>query len=98
MFSDVAKLSREIKLIYSTKAIPKIKSPHLICGFPGSGYVGKLAIDHLIQELHASRLVDIYSSAFPPQVVIREDATIELIKNTIFWWSDDNTSLLLLTG
>ncbi len=50
-------------MVYSTSDRPKLKSPHLICGFPGSGYVGKLAVDHLIQELHANHLVDIYSNS-----------------------------------
>ncbi len=87
-----------IKLVYSSTELPKLMSPHLICGFPGSGYVGKLAIDHLIQELNANHLVDIYSSSFPPQVMIRTDGTADLLKNSIFWWSGENASLLLLTG
>jgi uncharacterized protein (TIGR00162 family) len=78
--------------------MPDLHSPTLICGFPGSGYVGKLAVDHLIQELRANHLADIYSSSFPPQVMIRSDGTADLMKNTIFWWSDTKSSLLLLTG
>ena len=70
----------------------------LVCGFPGSGYVGKLAVDHLIQELRANHLADIYSSSFPPQVMIRTDGTADLMKNTLFWWRDSQSSLLLLTG
>ncbi|HKU48969.1 MAG TPA: proteasome assembly chaperone family protein, partial [Nitrososphaera sp.] len=71
----------------------------LICGFPGSGYVGKLAVDHLIEELHATHLADIYSSSFPPQVMIRADGTAELLKNSIFWWrSEAGVELLMLTG
>lgn len=85
--------------MYSAKEMPKFATePHLVCGFPGSGYVGKLAIDHLIQELHAEHLVDIYSSSFPPQVMIRTDGTADLMKNSIFSWQDKETSLLLLTG
>ena len=45
-----------INVIYSTENLPKLESPILICGFPGSGYVGKMAVDHLIQELHAEHL------------------------------------------
>lgn len=89
----------EIKLVYSDKARPTLKSAHLICGFPGSGYVGKLAVDHLIEELQAKHLADIYSSSFPPQVMIRADGTAELMKNSLFWWQGaDGTELLLLTG
>ncbi|HEX2557904.1 MAG TPA: proteasome assembly chaperone family protein [Nitrososphaera sp.] len=89
---------REIKSVYSGQERPSLKSPHLICGFPGSGYVGKLAVDHMIQELQAKHLVDIYSSSFPPQVMIRPDGTSDLMKNSIFWWKGDGTDLLLLTG
>lgn len=90
---------KDIKLIYSSEERPALKSPHLVCGFPGSGYVGKLAIDHMIQELQAKHLVDIYSSSFPPQVMIKTDGTADLMKNSIFWWKgNDGTELLLLTG
>jgi uncharacterized protein len=89
---------QDIRLVYSTTDQPKLKSPHLICGFPGSGYVGKLAVDHLIQELPANHLVDIYSSSFPPQVMIKPDGTSELMKNSIFWWQGQESDLLLLTG
>lgn len=89
----------EIQFVYSAKEMPKLATqPYLVCGFPGSGYVGKLAIDHLIQELHATHLVDIYSSSFPPQVMIRTDGTADLMKNSIFWWQGQGASLLLLTG
>lgn len=88
----------EIQFVYSTKEMPKLVEPYLVCGFPGSGYVGKLAIDHLIQELNATHLVDIYSSSFPPQVMIRTDGTADLMKNSIFWWQGQGASLLLLTG
>ncbi len=88
----------EIQFVYSAKEMPKLNEPYLVCGFPGSGYVGKLAIDHLIQELNATHLVDIYSSSFPPQVMIRTDGTADLMKNSIFWWQGQDASLLLLTG
>ena len=88
----------EIRFV-QTGEMPKPKTaPHLVCGFPGSGFVGKLAVDHLIEELKASRLVDIYSSSFPPQVLIGTDGTADLMKNSVFWWEGDGASLLLLTG
>jgi uncharacterized protein len=88
----------EIRFI-QTGEMPKPKTvPHLICGFPGSGFVGKLAVDHLIEELKARRLVDIYSSSFPPQVLIGADGTVDLMKNSIFWWEGEGGSMLLLTG
>ncbi|MGA9149915.1 MAG: proteasome assembly chaperone family protein [Candidatus Nitrosopolaris sp.] len=88
-----------INVIYSSDSLPDLKSPYLICGFPGSGYVGKIAVDHLIEELHAERLADIYSTSFPPQVLIRSDGTADLMKNTIFYSKGSSgINLLLLTG
>jgi uncharacterized protein len=90
-----------IKVIYSSANLPQLKSPYLICGFPGSGYVGKMAIDHLIQELDAKHLANIYSSSFPPQITIRNDGIAELMKNSIFYSESktiSNKGLLLLTG
>jgi uncharacterized protein len=71
----------------------------LLCGFPGSGYVGKLAVEHLI-ELHAKHLADIYSTSFPPQVMIRKNGIAELMKNSIFYSTTltSDTNLLILTG
>lgn len=88
-------------LIYSNSSLPDSKFPTLICGFPGSGYVGKLAIDHLIHELNASHLVDIYSNTFPPQVMIKPDGTVDLIKNEMFYHESPTSpslNMMFLTG
>lgn len=88
-------------LIYSNSSLPGSKFPTLICGFPGSGYVGKLAIDHLIHELNASHLADIYSNTFPPQVMIKPDGTVDLIKNAMFYHespTSPSSNMMFLTG
>jgi len=88
-------------LIYSNSSLPGSKFPTLICGFPGSGYVGKLAIDHLIHELNASPLADIYSNTFPPQVMIKPDGTVDLIKNAMFYHESPTSpslNMMFLTG
>jgi uncharacterized protein len=88
-------------LIYSNSSLPGSKFPTLICGFPGSGYVGKLAIDHLIHELNASHLVDIYSNTFPPQVMIKPDGTVDLIKTAMFYHESPTSpslNMMFLTG
>jgi uncharacterized protein (TIGR00162 family) len=90
-----------INVVYSSANLPQLPSPYLICGFPGSGYVGKMAVDHLIQELDAKHVADIYSTSFPPQVMIRTDGTADLMKNSIFYskgTASSDASLLLLTG
>ncbi|MDW0211242.1 MAG: PAC2 family protein, partial [Nitrososphaeraceae archaeon] len=69
----------DIRTVFSTKKPPSLQSPILICGFPGSGYVGKIAVDHVISELQSEHLADIYSSSFPPQVMIKNSGTVELM-------------------
>ncbi|MEM1524955.1 MAG: proteasome assembly chaperone family protein [Nitrososphaerales archaeon] len=85
-------MSVEIKLIKT----PKLKRPHLVCGLPGSGYVGKLAVDHLIKELKAELFAEVYSYYFPPHILIKPDGSIDLIKNELYFWTDTNNSLDLI--
>lgn len=35
---------------------PELNAARLICGLPGSGFVGKLAVDYLIETLHVLNL------------------------------------------
>jgi proteasome assembly chaperone (PAC2) family protein len=91
----------QFELIYPNPSLPDCKFPNLVCGFPGSGYVGKLAVDHLIHELSARHLVDIYSNTFPPQVLIKPDGTVDLIRNTIFYHESQispSLNMMFLTG
>ena len=90
----------DIKAVYSSKKVPKLRSPILVCGFPGSGYVGKLAIDHIIEELEGIHLADIYSTSFPPQVIIKNNGIVDLMKNILYYVKDSRAKhdFLLLTG
>lgn len=88
-------MSGEICVEFYSK--PTLKDPVLICGLPGSGYVGKLAVDYLIDKLEAKKLADIYSSSFPPQVTIQSDGTLDLVKNSLFYTSEP-VNLVLLAG
>ena len=78
--------------------LPKLKNPSLICGLPGSGYVGKLAIDHLIEELKGIQFASIFSSSFPPQVLIQPDGTADLMKNIMYYCKGKSSDLVLLSG
>jgi uncharacterized protein (TIGR00162 family) len=81
--------------------VPKLKKPILIEGLPGIGNVGKLAVEHLIDSIDASKFAEIYSKDFPPQVFINPDGTIELVKNEFYYWKakkKDQRDLVLLTG
>jgi uncharacterized protein (TIGR00162 family) len=80
---------------------PKLKDPILIEGLPGIGNVGKLAVEHLIENISAIKFAEIYSKDFPPQVFINIDGTIELVKNEFYYWKAKKKTqrdLVLLTG
>jgi uncharacterized protein (TIGR00162 family) len=65
--------------------IPVLQSPSLICGFPGTGYVGKMAVDHLITELRAIHLADIFCTSFPPRVIIGPEGVVDLTRNSLYY-------------
>ncbi|MCX6693816.1 MAG: proteasome assembly chaperone family protein [Methanomicrobiales archaeon] len=74
-----------------------IGHPVLIEGLPGVGHVGKLVAGHLIEELGATRIAEVHSVFFPPQVMIGADGVIRLVNNE--WWyarSEDHEFLFLV--
>ena len=64
---------------------PKASGPVLVCGLPGSGYVGKLAADHLVSSLKLKKVAEYTSSSFPPQVSVREDGTVDQPRGELFF-------------
>ena len=80
---------------------PTLDNPLLIEGLPGIGNVGKLAVEHLIEEIKAKKFAEIYSKDFPPQAFINTDGTIKLVNNEFYYWKakkKDQRDLVLLTG
>lgn len=77
-----------------------LENPVFIEGLPGIGLVGKLVADHLVKELNAVKVVEIYSHHFPPQVMVNEDGTIRLPKNEVYAYKskDNSPDLLILVG
>jgi hypothetical protein len=58
-------------------AEPELSDPTLIEGLPGVGHVGKLAVEHLLEEFESEVVRRVYTTEFPPQVTI-EDGVAEL--------------------
>ena len=65
--------------------LPKAENAVLVCGLPGSGYVGKLAADHLVRSFKLKRVAEYSSSAFPPQVSVKEDGTAEPPRGELYF-------------
>ena len=83
-------MAKPIEIVFSEKKTPSLNSPYLICGFPGTGLVGKLAVDYLIKELGAIHMADLFSSYFSPQVVIQADGTTSIVKNSLYYVKNNN--------
>jgi len=64
---------------------PKATNPVLVCGLPGSGYVGKLAADHLVNAFKLKRVAEYTSESFPPQVNVRADGTVGETKGELYF-------------
>ncbi len=79
-------------------AKPKLKSPILIAGLPGMGYVGKLAAEHLATKLHAKKFAELFSPHFPHHVVVEGKGIIRLPRNEFYWAQTDGKSVVILSG
>src|SRR2546429_3868391 len=78
---------------------PKLEDPTFIEGLPGIGNVGKLAAEHLKDELKAVKFAEIFSKYFPPQVLVQDDGQVKLVNNEMHYVKRNNgTDLVLLTG
>ena len=80
---------------------PKLKDIILIEGLPGVGNVGKLAAEHLIDELKAEKFAEVYSKFFPPQVLVNDDGVVKLVNNELYFIKhnkDLKSDLLFLIG
>lgn len=87
---------QDVEVIIKDK--PKLKNAVLIEGLPGIGLVGKLAADHMLDELKAKKFAELYSPYLPPQVIIQSDGTIKLVNNELYYWKGKKCDLILLIG
>ncbi len=89
---------QDIEVRFSEK--PSLKDPIFIEGLPGVGNVGKLAAEHLIDQLKAVKFVDIVSKYFPPQVIVKDDGLVRLVSNEMYYVqrADKENDLVFLVG
>lgn len=78
----------------------QLQKPIMVEGLPGVGHVGKLVAEHLIEELKAEKIMEIYSPHFPPQVIVQEDGTVKQVRNEIYAYKgpEGSLDLLILVG
>jgi len=88
-------MTAEIKILKKFSA----KELILVVGLPGTAYIGKLSVDYLVQQLKAELVAEIYSKHFPPYVIIKEDGLVELLRNELYWFRDEEgRDVIFLTG
>ena len=89
----------KVTLVFRIKDVD-LTDPIMVEGLPGVGHVGKLVADHMVEELHAEKIIEIYSPHFPPQVMVKEDGTIKQVKNEIYARRGQNgePDLLIIIG
>jgi uncharacterized protein (TIGR00162 family) len=76
----------------------ELTDPVLIEGLPGVGHVGKLAAEHLLEELDGTEVRRIYSEQFPPQVEVDDDGVAELTHAEFHAVETEGRDLIVLTG
>ncbi len=78
---------------------PQLKDPVLIEGLPGVGNVGRISAEYLRDHLDAKLMVEIYSKYFPPQVLMKGDGTLYLVKNELWYYKNPKKNdLIILVG
>jgi uncharacterized protein (TIGR00162 family) len=78
-------------------ADPDLEDPVLIEGLPGVGHVGKLAVEHLLDEFESELVRRIYSEHFPPQVTV-EDGRSKLACVEFYAVDVGGRDVLVLSG
>ncbi len=88
----------KIKAVFQEE--PHLDAPILVEGLPGVGNVGKLAAEHLLDQLKAKKFADVYSQYFPPQVIVNDDGTIKLVNNELYYSKGEGNrpDLIILIG
>ena len=82
------------------KTIKDVEAKNVVFieGLPGIGLIGKLAAEHLIQEIDAEKIAEIYSPHFPHQALIKEDASVRMMKNKLYYGKKNDMDFIILVG
>lgn len=88
----------DIIVVYRER--PQLRAPVLIEGLPGVGNVGKLAAEHLVDQLKAIKFIEMYSKHFPPQVLVSDSGTTRLVSNEFFYIKrpESENDIVVLVG
>lgn len=68
----------------------EVEDPVFIEGLAGIGHIGKTTVSYLVDHLDAEKIGELYSHHFPPYTIIRDNRTVDLLKNGIYQVQRDN--------
>jgi hypothetical protein len=88
--------SRQEEIVPRTVFEPKPKAPVLVCGLPGSGYVGKLAADHLVESFGGRLFQEFYSGTFPPHANVGDGGVARAIRGELYFCETGQRNDLLV--
>ena len=54
--------------------------------------------EHLVDELEAEKIMEVYSPHFPPQVLVNKDCTVRPVSNIIYHGKANGNDILFLVG
>ncbi|MBC8494871.1 PAC2 family protein [archaeon] len=76
----------------------KFSNPVFIEGLPGLGNVGKIVVDIIVEELEATKIMDVFSHTLPNSVFVNEKNLVELPKIEVYHKNINGNDFLFLTG
>ena len=75
------------------------ENPVFIEGLAGIGHIGKTTVAYLADHLEADKVGELYSHHFPPYTIVKDNKTVDLLKNNIYQLKrDDARDLVLIEG
>ena len=76
-----------------------LRRPILLEGFPGLGYIGKITINYIIQQLKAKKFAELYSPFFPHHVLTNPHGSVRLPRAEFYFWKNplEEKDVILLT-
>lgn len=76
-----------------------VENPVFIEGLAGIGHIGKTTVAYLADHLEATKVGELYSHHFPPYTIVKDNKTVELLKNDIYQLErEDARDIVLIEG
>jgi uncharacterized protein (TIGR00162 family) len=77
----------------------EVENPIFIEGLAGIGHIGRNVVSYIAEHTDAEQVGEIYSHHFPPFAMVKDDKTVETIKNKIYQLKrDGEQDIVLLEG